>query len=47
MKPEDNGAELSSIQKTKGGGVLVELGSKMTSKNMFCEGATEEDDSLF
>ena len=37
IKPEDNGAEVSSIRKTKGGGVLVELGPKTINKVTFCE----------
>ena len=37
MKPEENGAEVSSIRKTRSGGVLVELGPKTTNKSTFCE----------
>lgn len=36
-KPEESGAVLSCICKTKGCGVLVKLGLKTTIKGIFCE----------
>lgn len=37
IMPEDNGTEVSSIRKTKFGGVLVELCLRTTNKVTFCE----------
>lgn len=37
MKPKNSGADVPSIRKSKVDGVLIELGSKTTSKSTFCE----------
>lgn len=37
IKPQDNGAEVSSIRKRVGDGVFFEIGLKTTDKGMHCE----------